>query len=72
MKIKFTIKSKDSENSEKCNANVALNTLFMNNSDENNIEIKPAYISEYNLIREKLSYFLWFLVNIKRHDLAAK
>ena len=34
------------------------NTLFINNSDENNIEIKQAYISEYNLIREKLSYFI--------------
>lgn len=56
MMIKFTVKSNDSENFEKCKASVALNTLFINDSDEHNIEIKHAYISEYDLIRQKLSY----------------
>ena len=57
MMIKFTVKSNDSENFEKLKASVALNTLFINDSDEHNIEIKNAYISEYDLKREKLSYF---------------
>ena len=41
------------KNLNKINQNAALNIFFINYSDKNNIDIKKAYISSYNLAREK-------------------
>ena len=50
--INFPRKSNDYKKFEKYNTIVAL-SIFVNKPDENNIEIKQAYVSEHSLIIEK-------------------
>ena len=51
-KISFSTKSKNWEKSGKHNKNVTLDTLSVNNSDENSLLIKQAGIYECNSKRE--------------------
>ena len=50
------------ENLKKCDPSLALNILFINIPDANNVEIKQAFISKYKLKRGKEAILLIILI----------
>ena len=68
-KISFSTKSKNWEKSGKHNKNVTLDTLSVNNSDENSLLIKQAGIYECNSKRENQVILLMITDDHKWHDL---